>query len=214
MKRRFVLQAATLVGAALAALLLSWHHLPARIAIHWDLHGAADGWGAPAMLLEFPALMAVLATLWIVLPAWSPRRYGVERFGPTWWHAGLVATALPGFVQAVVLWNALGAPVAVERMLAGGIAVAVILLGNVLGKVRRNFWLGVRTPWTLADERVWYATHRLAGKTMVGGGVLALAALLAGAPAIVALASVVAAVLAPAGYSLLVHRRSGRAPRP
>jgi len=211
MKKRFVCGAALLVGAALAAILVAWERLPARIAIHWNLQGAADGWGGRAMLLEFPALMAGLAVLWLVLPGWSPQRYGVERFGPTWWHAGLVVTALPGFVQAVVLWNALGTPVAVDRLLAGGIAVAVILLGNVLGKVRRNFWLGVRTPWTLADERVWYATHRLAGKTAVGGGLLALGALLAGLPSGLALGLVVAGVLVPAGYSLVVHRRLARA---
>jgi uncharacterized membrane protein len=118
-----------------------------------------------------------------------------------------VVLVLLGFVQMVLLRSALGTPVAVDRALAGGIALAVVLLGNMLGKVRRNFWLGVRTPWTLADDRVWYATHRMAGKTMVAGGVLALGALLAGLAPMVAIGLVAAGALVPAGYSLVVYRR-------
>jgi hypothetical protein len=62
--------------------------------------------------------------------------------------------------------------------LLGGIGIAIVLLG----KVKRTFWLGVRTPWTLASDRARCATHRLAGKSMVTGGLIVLAATLAGLP--------------------------------
>jgi uncharacterized membrane protein len=113
-------------------------------------------------------------------------------------------------VQALVLAQALGVPLAMDRLLSGGIAVLVVLLGNVLGKVRSNFWLGVRTPWTLASERVWYATHRLAGKTMVTGGLLALACVLAGLPARWATCAVLAGALLPVPWSLLYYKRLER----
>jgi uncharacterized membrane protein len=80
----------------------------------------------------------------------------------------------------------------------------------VIGKVRRNFWLGIRTPWTLASERVWYATHRMAGKTMVGAGVLGLVALLVGLPEMLAIFLFIAGLLLPALYSLLYYKRLER----
>ena len=51
-----------------------------------------------------------------------------------------------------------------------------------MGKVRRNFWVGIRTPWTLASEQVWYSTHRFAARTMVAGALLSLAATWMGLP--------------------------------
>jgi uncharacterized membrane protein len=97
-----------------------------------------------------------------------------------------------------------------NRALFGGIAVFIGLLGNVMGKVRRNFWIGIRTPWTLASEKVWYSTHRFAGKTMVLGAILSLAGVVAGLPIGVCLALAIAGVLVPALYSLLVYKRLER----
>jgi uncharacterized membrane protein len=99
----------------------------------------------------------------------------------------------------------------IGRALLGGIGIAIVLLGNVLGKVKRNFWLGVRTPWTLASDRVWYATHRLAGKSMVTGGLVVLAAALAGLPGYVATGALLAAALVPVVFSLVYYKRLERA---
>jgi uncharacterized membrane protein len=87
------------------------------------------------------------------------------------------------------------------------VAVFIGLLGNVMGKVRRNFWIGIRTPWTLASDRVWYATHRFAARTMVGSAALALAALLLGLPVWLCIGLPIAGTLLPAAYSLLLYRR-------
>ena len=84
------------------------------------------------------------------------------------------------------------------------------LLGNVMGKVRSNFWIGIRTPWTLANQRVWYATHRFAAKTTVGGALLSFAGVLAGLPLWMCMAVLLAGPVIPAFYSLLVYRRLER----
>jgi uncharacterized membrane protein len=93
----------------------------------------------------------------------------------------------------------------------GFIGLAFILLGNVLGKVRRNFWLGVRTPWTLASDRVWYATHRVAGKTMVVGGLVTMLAAMMGLPAYVSTGALMAGALVPVVFSLVYYKRLERA---
>jgi uncharacterized membrane protein len=209
-KKRFLLEASLLAGATLACTLLAYDRLPARIPTHWNIDGVADGFGPRAMIFAFSAMMAGLAALWAVLPAVSPRRYEVDRFGPTWWRSGLLVVALFGYMQMMLLWFLLGGPVRLDRAMLGGVALLIVLLGNVLGKVRSNFWFGVRPPWTLASERVWYATHRLAGKTMVAGGLVALGLLVGGLPVRYAHVAILLGALAPAGWSLVYYKRLER----
>jgi uncharacterized membrane protein len=99
----------------------------------------------------------------------------------------------------------------VARAIPAGICVVLAVIGNSLGKVKRNFYIGIRTPWTLASERVWYATHRMAAKVMVAAGVAGVVMALAGVPgpAIVGLA--VAGALLPVLYSLVLYKRLERA---
>ena len=84
------------------------------------------------------------------------------------------------------------------------------LLGNVLGKVRRNFWIGVRTPWTLASERVWIDTHRFSARLFVAIGIAGFLAILAGAPIVTAVALLLASVLVCVVYSLVHSKRLER----
>ena len=212
-QKGFLAASGLITGAVLAATLFAYDRLPARIPTHWNIDGVANGFGPRAMIFAFSVMMEGLALLWAVLPAVSPRRYEVERFGATWWRGGLLVVALFGYMQAMLLWSLLGGRVALGRAMLGGVALLVVLLGNVLGKVRSNFWFGVRTPWTLASERVWYATHRLAAKTMVAGGLAALALLLAGLPVRYAHAAILAGALAPALWSLVYYKRLERSGR-
>ncbi len=73
-----------------------------------------------------------------------------------------------------MLWSALGHAFDVGRVLAGILCIFFILFGNFLSKVRPNFFLGIRTPWTLASEQVWIATHRVAAWITVFSGSAAL----------------------------------------
>jgi uncharacterized membrane protein len=79
--------------------------------------------------------------------------------------------------------------------------------------VRRNFFIGVRTPWTIANEQVWNATHRFAAKTLFAGGVTGLLAVILHAPFWLPIAAIFAATLAPVIYSFVFYkqleRRSG-----
>ncbi len=181
--------------------------VPPTIAVHWDIHGNVNGYGPRGFLFGEVLMMAAVLLLWLVLPGVSPQRFTVDTFTDTYWRIGLIVTGLLAFIQCMLLWAALSPAAPMERALAGGIAVFIGLLGNVMGKVRRNFWIGIRTPWTLASDRVWYATHRMAAYTMVGSAALALAALLLGLPVWLGIALPIAGTLLPAAYSLLLYRR-------
>jgi uncharacterized membrane protein len=79
-----------------------------------------------------------------------------------------------------------------------------------MGKVQRNFYIGIRTPWTIADERVWNATHRLAAKTLVLGGLTGLIFALAGSWPWLCLVAVLAGAFVPAIYSLVYYKQLER----
>lgn len=210
MKHRVLLLCIALVCAMAVATAACYARLPALVPMHWDMQGQVNGMGPRNFLFGHVALMAAVVLLWALLPAWSPRRFAIEPFAATYWRIGLLVVGLLAFIHAMLLWGALSGSLPMARILAGGVAVFMGLLGNVMGKVRRNFWIGIRTPWTLVSEQVWYATHRLAGKTMVGSALLALAGVVGGLPVAWCTGLVLAGVLLPALYSLLLYKRYER----
>lgn len=211
MKKRFILVCLAALLLVAGMIVFVYPELPARVPLHWNAAGEVDGWGERHMLLLYCALLVATALLWLVLPALSPRRFAVDSFEATWWFTGMAMVCLLAYVQCVHLWAAWKPGLPMERAVLGGIGLFFVLIGNVMGKVRRNFWLGVRTPWTLANERVWYATHRLAARTMVAGGLLTLAAALGALPGTVAVAALIAAALVPVVFSLVYYKRLERA---
>jgi uncharacterized membrane protein len=96
------------------------------------------------------------------------------------------------------------------RALVGGACLAIVMCGNLMGKIRRNFYMGVRTPWALANERVWNATHRLAAKTMVAGGLVGLALTAASPNFWLVLVVLMFGLLTPAMYSFVFYKQLER----
>jgi uncharacterized membrane protein len=82
---------------------------------------------------------------------------------------------LMGALHVAVLANALGAPVNVARLMPASIGLLLILLGNYFGQVEPNWFLGIRTPWTLSSDTVWRKTHRTGAWLFVAGGLLMVA---------------------------------------
>jgi uncharacterized membrane protein len=209
MKSRKYYLVALLVTALVAmADVWAYPHLPATVATHWNLHGVANGWGPRWVLfLVGPALMVVLMLLMRALPWLSPKNFEVDTFRVTYLQIMVILVCVAGYLQLVLLWVALGHAMNVGRAVVGGVCLLYMLLGNLMAKVRRNFYVGIRTPWTLANEGVWNATHRFGAKTMVAGGLLGLLLTLAGFYGWPVLAVLLAGVLAPAVYSLVVYKQ-------
>jgi uncharacterized membrane protein len=127
----------------------------------------------------------------------------------------MLVVALMGYLHVATLWGAMQPAenkTIFMRFFLGGICLFLALLGNVLGKVRRNFWMGVRTPWTLASEVVWNQTHRLAAWLFVAAGLIgfALAMVLPPSAAWVLLLVLLPAALLPVLYSLVLYKRLER----
>jgi uncharacterized membrane protein len=111
------------------------------------------------------------------------------------------------FLHGVSLAAALHPEWDLARPLMSGILLSLALIGNVLGKVRRNPYVGVRTPWTLSSDAVWVATHRLAAHLLFGVGLLGSVAVWLGVPPAVCIGALLVAALIPAAYSWVLYER-------
>ena len=196
---------------AFVAVALLYGRLPDPMPTHWNLSGEADGftpkpWGPFAL----PILMAGALLLFAILPRISPKGYRIEPFAPLYGFLVLLVTTLVFALNGVVLAEATGHGIGMARAFGVVFGAFSVLLGNYLPKVRRNFWIGIRTPWTLASEENWATTHRFAGRTFVLGGAATLIAALLGAPAWLIFSLIIAAALAPAVYSFVIWRSTER----
>lgn len=211
MTRVYYVVAAVLVAAALGASIVFYPLLPETVPIHWNIHGQIDGYGHKAeALFLMPAIMAGMIGLFRALQWLSPRHFEVDSFRATYLYIMVLVTAFLAYVHGTIIWSARSDTVDPARILFGGIFLLLAFLGNVLGRVRRNFWIGVRTPWTLASERVWNDTHRLAARLFFAVGLLGAVAVFLGAPFVAAIVVFSMGILVPVVYSLVLYKRLAR----
>lgn len=176
MKRKWV--GPLLTVAMLALALWAFPKLPEQVPSHWNARGEVDGWSGRWIVFLPPGISVFVWLLMQGLRKIDPRAANYERFEPTFW----VIVNMTIFIMAVVHVMTIGAALGwslpgVDVIMTVAFGVMLLVLGNVLPRVRSNWWMGVRTPWTLSSERVWRSTHRLAGRTFVLGGLIVLSAL-------------------------------------
>jgi uncharacterized membrane protein len=211
MTRVYYVVAVMLVVAALAMSMVFRPRLPDMVPIHWNIHGEIDGYAPKTQaLFLMPALMAGLIVLFRMLQWLSPRHFEVDSFRTTYLYIMVLVVGFFGYLHGAILWSARTGTVNPTRTIFGGIFLLLACLGNVLGRVRRNFWSGVRTPWTLASERVWNDTHRLAARLFFGVGLLGAVAVFLGVPVIASLVIFSTIIMVPVVYSLVLYKRLER----
>lgn len=164
-----------LVAALFAVAFIVYPHLPEEVPIHWNTLGEPDdfasrGFGAflvPLMGLGFLILFPLLAKI-------DPRKANYKKFTSAWeWIQTLLIMMLAYFYGIQIFITFYPEHQALmPRLMFGGIGLLFIALGNLMGKLRQNFFVGLRTPWTLSDPEVWQKSQRVAGWSFVTGGLL------------------------------------------
>jgi len=173
--RRAVVFSVVLVVLQFAVGFYLYPQMPVRMAIHWGLSGEADGYGSRFLgLFLIPIVSLVFLPFMLVLPRLDPSR-GIERFrgGYDWFMFGF--TVYMAYVYWLsVAWN-LGWRFSFMRMLAPAMGGLFVGIGGLLRGAKQNWFMGIRTPWTMSSEEVWDRTHELGSRLfMVSGGLAAL----------------------------------------
>ncbi|HEV2472105.1 MAG TPA: SdpI family protein [Chthonomonadales bacterium] len=207
--RNVLIMGLVLAAAAELIALSCFPSLPPRIPVHWNLRGEPDGWADKiwALVIGPAGVLSITALTWL-LPRIAPKGFEPTAFRSTFNYVMFLVMLLLLYTHVIMLQAALRPHVNWGRYLVGGMFLFFALMGNVMGKVKRNFWMGVRTPWTLASEENWNRTHRFAGQLWLYAGLLGGAAILAGAPIQPVFVCVMIALLYPVLYSYILFARS------
>ena len=192
---------------ALAA--FAWTRVPERVPVHWDVEGNPDRFGGRAEgLLLIPCLTAGLYALLLLLPRIDPGQANYRSFRGAYGWIRFALTAFLAGLFAVTTAETMGVPVAGARLAMPLTGVLLVVIGNQIGRVRPNWFVGARTPWTLSSKRSWDKSNRLCGRVLVVGGGLFIAAGVIGGRVAPWLAIGFTALgsLAVVPYSYLVYR--------
>jgi len=153
-----------ILGAMFGAAALAWPQAPDRIPVHWNINGQVDRYGGRFEgLLVMPLVALGIYVLMLLLPRIDPGRANYARFRGAYNAIRIAMVAFFGVFDLLVRKSALNGGVGVGRVAPLAIGVMMIFLGAMLGKIRPNWFVGIRTPWTLSSKVAWVRTHRAGG---------------------------------------------------
>ena len=206
-KKTIIITAIITLLPIIAGVIL-WDRLPETMATHFGTGSGADGFSSKGFaVFGLPLIMLGVHLACAFVTAVDPRKKNIspKMYTLVLWLAPAISLVTGAVIYA---WN-LGLEVNVTyivQLLAG---VGVLIVGNLLPKARQNYTIGIKTPWTLANEENWNRTHRLAGWLWMAGGLVILVLTFCGAsPAwLIAVFAVIA--LVPFIYSAWLHAAKG-----
>lgn len=197
-----------LILVALIGTAVVYSRLPDPMVTHWGAHGQPNGWMSRFWGAAIgPLMMVVLYLLFWAIPAIDPLKENIARFRGL--YNGFVSLVLLFllYVQALSLaWN-LGWRVDIGTAILPAMGLLFLAIGWFLPRAEPNWFVGIRTPWTLSDPQVWRDTHRLGGKAFLLSGVLLLLAAFVPALLWVGIGALVLLSLALVVYSYFRYRQ-------
>lgn len=186
--------------------------LPNKVPIHWNARGEINGYGSRVFgAFGIPLINLAIYVMMVALPEIDPKRKNYSDFASTYAFMKYLLVIFFLGMELISLLTASGmirnTPLLIEVM----VSLLFILMGNVMGRFKHNYFIGVRTPWTLASPEVWRKTHRLAAPLWVLGGILniilSLTNLTFNGVSFILIIVIIAVV--PILYSYLIYRKLG-----
>ena len=165
-----------LILIASAAGLLLWNQLPEQMASHWGVNDQVNGymsrfWG----VFLLPIMTTGMLILFLVVPSIDPLKANVAQFRDTFNTFITLIIAFMIYIHSLtLLWNMGFTGFRMSAAMLPAMGLLFIFMGVLISKAKRNFFIGIRTPWTLSSDHVWNETHRLGGKLYMAAGILAL----------------------------------------
>jgi len=155
-------------------LLIVFKNLPDVVATHFDIHGVADGFSNKTTLIWIlAALNGFGYILFLVIPLIDPKKFA-EKSAKIYLKVRIGMSILFVSLSILLVYMANGNPEKGIVMLALIFAALCVFLGNYFQAVKPNYFIGIRTPWTLNSDEIWRQTHLVTGKLLFYGGLLSL----------------------------------------
>lgn len=188
-----------------------WNDLPENMPMHWNFAGEVDRWGSKnGEFIFMPFINIIMYFLFLILPKIDPKRRNYSLFSGAYYTIRLLLHLLISSLLIVTVAYCLNYKVDIASFVIYGLLIMFTLMGNVLGNVRFNYTLGIRSPWTLASEEVWRKTHRMASRLWVAASLISIfAGILLGGEMIkyIFIANTALISIVPVVYSYIVFKK-------
>ncbi|MEZ5472344.1 MAG: SdpI family protein [Marinicella sp.] len=191
--------------------LVAWWYepkLPEIIPTHWNIDGEIDGWTKkPWGVYLLPVISSISSLLLMLLPKIAPKGFKLGTAQSIYELFVLIMAIFMFAVMVLTFESALDQSVDANQWIMVGIGILFVLIGNYLSKVPKNFFLGIRTPWTLSSDEVWYKTHRLGSWTFIACGFLVILGGFFKWSTTLLIVILLSAALVPLLYSLVIYKK-------
>ncbi len=156
-----------------------YNQMPDRMVTHWGFNGEPNGYSSRAFgLFLVPVMLVIFAVIFFFIPRIDPMRKNVEGFKNYFRGFVILLLLIMMFVQMqMILWN-IGIEINPNIYMPLLFGLMFIYLGFMLGKTKMNWFIGIRTPWTLSSEKVWDKTHKIGSKLFMISGVISMVGVL------------------------------------
>jgi uncharacterized membrane protein len=207
-RKQALILGATVIIVSTIMSVWAYPQLPGTVPTHWDFSGTANGYSSPfAAVALVPAIALFTWLLMLVLPIIGPKGFGIERSAAAFYESGLAIVVVLVVMYIPILRSELTGRAPTTGLLIVPVGALMVILGNLMGKLHKNFFIGIRTPWTLANDEVWLRSNRLGDRLMVvGGSIVVVSSLLTRVAVIIILGIVVAIAIVTTVYSYVLYR--------
>ena len=149
-----------------------WNQLPEKVPMHWDIKGEIDRYGEKMELIIIPILLPLLVyIIFLIVPKIDPKNK-LNKMGNKLQTIKVLLTTFMSILALFIIYSAKNQSFANPNYIILLIGVLYIILGNYFKTIKANYFIGIRTPWTLENESVWKKTHKLGGKLWFVGGII------------------------------------------
>ncbi|MBN1779485.1 MAG: SdpI family protein [Candidatus Buchananbacteria bacterium] len=162
-----------LLVLAIAASFYFYAYFPEQVPSHWNFQGEIDSYSSRGFAaFFFPALNVVIYLLFLAIPYLDPKKDRYQEFTKAYHVFKNLIVAFMTIIYFFIGVAGLGYQVPITLLVPSLVGILFIVIGNYLSKIKTNWFMGIRTPWTISNDEVWNKTNRLGGKLFVAFGAL------------------------------------------
>jgi len=202
-----------LVGTVISGALL-WNRLPDPMASHWNMNDEVDGYMLKASaVFMVPLISLAMFLLFLLVPLIDPLKANIAKFRPTFNLFIVLIFVFMGYLwKLTILWNLGFRGFRMSTAIVPALGLLFIFTAYMLRRAKRNWFIGIRTPWTLSSDRVWDETHRLGAILYLASGIVAILGVFAGSYAFwLTIGPILLSTVVLVVYSYVLYHREAHA---